>query len=82
MNDLKWNQEMIPWQEFLNLLGVRVFTWLQKNPHYAMDTLITDDVSIFATVIVPIMFSGKSANVEGENAMMDEVSAVFSDSIV
>ena len=21
LNDLKWNQEMIPWQEFLNLLG-------------------------------------------------------------
>ena len=48
-----------------------MFTQLQKKPHYAMDTLITDDVSIFATGIAPIMFSGKSANVEGENAMME-----------
>ena len=71
LNDLRWSQEMIPWQEFLNLLeGQSVHSAAQKT-HYARDILTTDGVSIIATSIAPIMFSGKSASVEGENAMME-----------
>ena len=62
---------MIPWQEFLNLLEGQSVHLAAPKTHYARDILITDDVPIFATSIVPIMFSGKSANVEGENGMME-----------
>ena len=62
---------MIPWQEFLNLLEGQSVHLAAPKTHYARDILITDDVPIFATSIAPIMFSGKSSNVEGENAMME-----------
>ena len=62
---------MIPWQEFLNLLEGQSVHLAAPKTHYARDILITDDVPIFATSIAPIMFAGKSANVEGENAMME-----------
>ena len=71
LNDLRWSQEMIPWQEFLNLLEGQSVHLAAPKTHYARDILITDDVPIFATSIAPIMFAGKSANVEGENAMME-----------
>ena len=63
---------MIPWQEFLNLLEGQSVYLAAPRTHYARDILITDDVPIFTTTIAPIMFAGKSANVEGENAMMEE----------
>ena len=63
---------MILWQELLNLLeGQSVHLGAPKT-HYARDILITDDISIFATSIAPIMFAGKGSNVKGENAMMKE----------
>ena len=63
---------MIPWQEFLKLLEGQSVHLAAPKTHYARDILITDDVPIFATSIVPIMFAGKSAgNVEGEIAMME-----------
>ena len=63
---------MIPWQEFLNLLEGQIVHLAAPKTYYARDILITDDVPIFAINITPIMFAGKSANVEGENAMMEE----------
>ena len=56
---------MIPWQEFLNLLECQSVHLAAPKTDYARDILVTDDVPIFATSIAPIMFSGKSANVEG-----------------
>ena len=71
LNDLRWSQEMIPWQELFNLLeGQSVYLGAPKT-HYARDILITDDVPIFATSIAPIMFAGNDGNVEGENVMME-----------
>ena len=70
LNDLRWSQEMIAWQEFLNLLEGQSVHLAAPKTHYARDILITDDVPIFATSIAPIIFGGKGATVEGENAMM------------
>ena len=72
LNDLWWSQEMITWQEFLNLLEGQSVYLVAPKTHYARDILITDDVPIFAINITPIMLAGKSANVEGENTMMEE----------
>ena len=63
---------MIPWQEFLNLLEGESVHLTAAKTHYAREILNTDDVPIFSTSIAPIMFAGKSANIEGENAMMEE----------
>ena len=71
LKDLRWSQEMIPWQEFLNLLEGQSVHLAAPKTHYARDTLITDHVPIFATSIAPIMFEEKSANIEGENPMME-----------
>ena len=62
---------MIPWQEFLNLLEGQNVHLAAPKTHYARDILITDDAPIFATSIARIMFAGKSANVEWENAIME-----------
>ena len=61
------NKEFI----FLNLLEGQSVHLGAPKPHYARDISITDDVPIFATSIATIMFAGKGANVEGENAMME-----------
>ena len=71
LKDLRWSQETIPWQEFLNLLERQSIYLAAPKIHYARAILITDDVLIFATSIAPIMFAGKIANVEGENVMME-----------
>ena len=71
LNDLRWSQEMIPWQEFLNLLEGQSVHLASPKTHYARDILITDGVPIFATSIASIMFAAKGANVEGENYMME-----------
>ena len=71
LKDLRWSQETISWQEFLNLLERQSVYLAAPKTHYARNILITDDLSIFATNIAPIMFAGKIANVEGENVMME-----------
>ena len=71
LNDLRWSQGMIPWQEFLNLLEGQSVHLAAPKTHYARDISITDEVPLFANSIAPIMFAGKSASVEGENAMME-----------
>ena len=71
LNDLRWSQEMILWQELLNLLEDQNVHLTAPKTQYARDILITDDVPIFATITAPIMLAGKSTNVEGENAMME-----------
>ena len=54
LNDLRWSQEMIPWQEFLNLLKGQSVHLSALKTHYARAILITDNVSIFAASIAPI----------------------------
>ena len=49
LNDLRWSQEMIPWQELLNLPEGQSVHLVAPKTHYARETLITDDVPIFAT---------------------------------
>ena len=71
LNDLRWSQEIIPWQEFLNLRKVQSVHLASSKNHYAKDILITANVCIFATSITLIMYVGKGTNVEGENAMME-----------
>ena len=71
LNHLRWRQEMIPWQEFLNLLEGHSVHLAATKTHYARDILITDDVPNFATNIAPIMFAGKGTNVDGKNAIME-----------
>ena len=70
LNDLRWNQDMIAWQELLNLLeGATVRLPAPKNI-YAQDIVISTDVPIFATSIDEVTFAGRSNNVSGENEMM------------
>ena len=71
LNDLRWNQEMIPWQEFLNLLEGQTVHLAAPKTHYARDICITQDIPIFATSISMVKYSGKSDNCQGENAMME-----------
>ena len=40
-NDLRWSQEMIPWQESLNLLEGQSVHLDAPKTHYARDILIT-----------------------------------------
>ena len=71
LNDLRWNPDMIPWQDFLNLLEGQKVHLAAPKTHYAEDIFICSDIPIFATSISSIKFLGRSSNVEGENAMMD-----------
>ena len=71
LNDLRWSQEIIPWQEFLNLRKVQSVHLASSKNHYAKDILITANVCIFATSITLIMYVGKGTNGEGENAMIE-----------
>ena len=49
LNDLRWSQKMILWQEFLNLLEGQSVHLARPNTHHCVrDILITDDVPIFA----------------------------------
>ena len=70
LNDLRWSQEMNPWNKFLYLLEGQSIHLAAPKTHYARDILITDGVPIFATSITPIVFVRKDAIAEGENAMM------------
>ena len=71
LNDLRWNSEMIPWQEFLNLLEGQTVHLAAPKTHYAKDICMVDDLPIFATSISMVKFTGKSDNAQGENAMME-----------
>lgn len=71
LNDLRWNQEMIPWQEFLNLLEGQTVHLAAPKTHFAKDICIEDDKPIFATSITMVKFTGRSDNIDGENAMME-----------
>jgi len=77
LNDLRWNQEMIPWQEFLNLLEGQTVHLAAPKTHFAEDICIADDKPIFATSISMVKFSGKTDNANGENAMMEARWRVF-----
>ena len=72
LNDLRWSQEMIPWQEFSKLLEGQNVHLAAPKIQYANDILITDDVPIiFATSRAAIMFGGKVANAKEEYVMME-----------
>lgn len=71
MNDFRWSPEMIPWQEFLNLLEGQNVHLAAPKSHFAEDIYLCKDTPIFATSISPVQFSGKSPNIQGENKMMD-----------
>ena len=71
LNDLRWTPDMIAWPEFLNLLEGQTVHLAAPKSHYAQDIVLSTDMPIFETSISMIKFSGRSANVEGENAMME-----------
>ena len=77
MNDLRWNPDMVPWQDFLNLLEGQTVHLAAPKTHYAEDILIKSDIPIFATSISSIKFIGRSSNVEGEKAMMEARWRIF-----
>ena len=66
LNDLRWTQEEIPWQEFQNLLEGHSVHLTAPKFLYARNLLITKDIPIFVTRIAPIMYAKKGANTEGE----------------
>ena len=70
LNDFRHNEQMLPWQDFLNMLeGIEVHIPTPKT-HYAEDIELTSDIPFFATSIGPITFTGRSINAAGEDAMM------------
>lgn len=70
LNDLRYNQVMLPWQDFLNLLeGMEQHIPTPKT-HYAEDIELLCDIPFFATSIGPVQFNGKSGDADGEDAMM------------
>lgn len=70
LNDFRYNQTMLPWQDFLNLLeGIKVHIPTPKT-HYAEDIQVVSDIPFFATSINAIEYTGRSADLNGENAMM------------
>lgn len=77
LNDLRWNQEMIPWQEFLNLLEGQTVHLAAPKSHVAKNICVSDDKPIFVTSISMIKFAGKSDNTDGENAMMESRWRIF-----
>lgn len=71
LNDLRWNPDMIPWMEFLNMLEGQTVRISTPKSHFAEDVVFDRDTPIFATGIEPIKFVGRSRNIEAENDMMD-----------
>ena len=70
LNDLRWTPEMIPWQEFLNLLEGQSLHLAAPKTHFSQDILLTSDIPIFATSIGMVEFVGSSTDIRGENSMM------------
>lgn len=71
LNDFRWSQDMIPWQEFLNLLEGQTVHLAAPKTHFAQDIMFTADTPIFSTSIEMVKFAGKSNLIQGENAMME-----------
>ena len=70
LNDLRYNQVMLPWQDFLNLLeGMEQHIPTPKT-HYAEDIELHYDIPFFATSIGPVQFNRKCGDPQGEDAMM------------
>ena len=70
LNDFRYNQTMLPWQDFLNLLeGMELHIPTPKT-HFAEDIQVVSDIPFFATSISAIEYTGRSADLNGENAMM------------
>ena len=58
MNDFRWSPEMIPWQEFLNLLEGQNVHLAAPKSHFEEDIYLCKDTPIFATSISPVQFNG------------------------
>ena len=70
LNDLRWADKLIPWNNFLQLLeGAEVHLSAPKN-HSPEDIKFTADTPIFATSIAPIRKYTAGVVNEGETEMM------------
>ena len=65
LNYLKWSQEKMPWQEFLNLLVNQSVHLAAPKTHYARDILILDDVPIFANSIAQLCLQERVPMLKG-----------------
>ena len=71
LNDFRWSQEMIPWQEFLNLLEGQTVHLAAPKTHFAQDINFTADTPVFGTSIALVKLTGSGPLVPGENEMME-----------
>lgn len=70
LNDLRWSEKLIPWNNFLQLLeGAEVHLAAPKN-HSPEDIKFNKDTPIFATSIAPIRKYISGLVHEGETEMM------------
>ena len=70
LNDLRWSEKLIPWNNFLQLLeGAEVHLQAPKN-HSPEDIKFSQDTPIFATSIAPIRKYQAGIVHEGETEMM------------
>ena len=71
LNDLRWSEKLIPWNNFLQLLeGAEVHLSAPKN-HCPEDIIFNKDTPIFATSIGKIRKYVAGVVHEGETEMMD-----------
>ena len=78
LNDIRWNDKLIPWNNFLQLLeGASVHLSAPKN-HSPEDIKLTKDTPIFATSIAKIRkYNAAGCVDEMETEMMDSRWKVF-----
>lgn len=72
LNDFRWNEKIIQWQDFLRLLEGDSVHFPAPKTHYSKDILLTADTPIFATSIRAIR-RYQNANMAQEETKMMEV---------
>ena len=70
LNDFRWNDKIIQWQDFLRLLEGDAVHFPAPKTHYAQDILLTADTPIFATSIRAITRYQNASMAQGETEMV------------
>lgn len=71
LNDFRWNEKIIQWQDFLRLLEGDSVHFPAPKTHYSKDILLTADTPIFATSISAIRRYQNASMAQDETKMME-----------
>ena len=71
LNDFRWNDKIIPWQDLLRLLEGDSVHFPAPKTHYTKDILLTADTPVFATSIAAITRYQNASMAQNETKMME-----------